>query len=526
MDPATESWRLLWLCDGEPIDPMLATVAEAAGFAVVEGTATGVGVDPHGPSTVAAVPLGPDPASTFAEMRKLRGRDPHTPFLLLSATRDLPHRVPRILNDAVVGLLSPPWTAEVATALLAYAKDVRRLRERRLHPTSGDLRVLLVEDDDADAEYIGELLGPLHAHPRRAVRLQEALELVEEHSFDLMLCDLSLPDARGVDVVSALHAVRPGVPIVVITGARDEALAQEVIRIGAQDCLAKGTLDAHGLARSTRHAMERAASEQRIAFLASHDVLTGLANRRLFQAHLEQCLARARRRVEEMSTLFIDLDRFKAVNDSLGHAVGDEVLKTVARRLEAEMRDYDTIARIGGDEFAVVIDAGPSVARGISERIIASLSEPVIGPFGQASVGASVGIASFPRSGRDPVTLLRATDRAMYRAKSLGGVAPSAPGTRRSRARRIGRRAASRSRRSASRRPSPSPTSRRCTSRAARSSAGRRCSEGRSSTGSPWPRRRSSTCCSRADRWRRPASGSWPRRAVPRPRPARRGASR
>ena len=163
-------------------------------------------------------------------------------------------------------------------------------------------------------------------------------------------------------------------------------------------------------------------NDERIRHLAFHDALTDLPNRALLMNRLEQQLARAERDRSQLAILFLDLDRFKAVNDTLGHEIGDELLKQVALRLLGQVRHADTVARLGGDEFVVLLDAPSSreeVAT-IAERILAAINEPMSLHGKSAQVGTSIGIAMFPGDGRSPEDLIRSADIAMFVAKEEG----------------------------------------------------------------------------------------------------------
>lgn len=169
---------------------------------------------------------------------------------------------------------------------------------------------------------------------------------------------------------------------------------------------------------------ERRAGEERVRWLAQHDVLTGLANRNLLTERIESALRRARRYGQRVALLLIDLDDFKAVNDRLGHRAGDAVLAEVGRRMSALVRDTDTVARLGGDEFAILLpdqQAGADV-----ERVAASVVQEMARPFELeeedevAHIGASIGIAMHPEHGADLESLLHAADEAMYQVKAAG----------------------------------------------------------------------------------------------------------
>ena len=160
----------------------------------------------------------------------------------------------------------------------------------------------------------------------------------------------------------------------------------------------------------------------RFAFLAYYDALTGLPNRPLFQDRLAKALASARRRREKVALLFLDLDRFKTINDSLGHSVGDLVLKEFAERLKKWARAQDTVARLGGDEFVVVLTDVKEIgdAAVAADRIMKAMTAEFVVQGSLLSVTCSLGISVFPDDGADGETLLKNADAAMYSAKDNG----------------------------------------------------------------------------------------------------------
>lgn len=172
---------------------------------------------------------------------------------------------------------------------------------------------------------------------------------------------------------------------------------------------------------------QRKRDEERIRYQASYDMLTGLPNRALFHDRLEQAVASALRGREKVGLMFIDLDGFKAINDTLGHDAGDVLLKGAAKRLKDCVRESDTVARLGGDEFTVIMThiEGPAGAAEVASRIIAALTEPFElgdkgGPARTGNVSASIGIALLPDNGQTPEDILRHADAAMYHAKEQG----------------------------------------------------------------------------------------------------------
>ena len=172
-----------------------------------------------------------------------------------------------------------------------------------------------------------------------------------------------------------------------------------------------------------RDIRERRAAEAQIRHLAHHDGLTGLANRILFNDRISIALATAERKHDCLAVLCLDLDRFKPVNDTYGHAVGDLLLQQVADRLRAATRASDTVARLGGDEF-VVLQSGspqPRAAADLSQRIVDALSAPYALGEHTITIGTSIGIALYPADGLTGTDLLSRADIALYRAKGTGG---------------------------------------------------------------------------------------------------------
>jgi diguanylate cyclase (GGDEF)-like protein len=282
-------------------------------------------------------------------------------------------------------------------------------------------RILLVEDSAGDARLVTEML---HESGRRweithVTRLRAALDVLAAQSVDCVLLDLSLPDADELDALHALERSVPDAPVVVLTHHHDETIATQALAHGAQDFLSKRILTPELLARSLKYAIERKAAELRFSHQASHDPLTGLPNRSLFDDRLRVALADRHRPI---AVLFVDLDDFKLVNDAWGHQAGDLVLASVAERLVEAVRPSDTVARFAGDEFTVLCPRLPDVeeALRIAERIVEEVPVAVqLGGRGY-QIRCSVGVTVSTMPDDDSPTLLSQADAALYHAKAQG----------------------------------------------------------------------------------------------------------
>jgi diguanylate cyclase (GGDEF)-like protein len=296
----------------------------------------------------------------------------------------------------------------------------------RLPPPGATLRVLLVEDSPDDAERVRQMLGEAlgaRLDLRRHRRLSEAERHLERSSVDCVLLEMDLPDVKGLETVRRIQATCRHVPIVILSGIDDEEAAAEAVHEGAQDYLMKGRVDGHRLRQAIRYAMERKRAELELSHRALHDPVTELPNRTLFLDHLSLALARSGRRPSSLAVLFLDLDRFKAVNDTLGHAFGDRVLVEVGQRIQALVRPSDTVARFGGDEFVVLCEdlSGQEEALAVATRLSDGVAAPLVFGGHEISTSVSIGIAFGREAGLSPEDLIRSADDAMYRAKERGG---------------------------------------------------------------------------------------------------------
>jgi diguanylate cyclase (GGDEF)-like protein len=284
--------------------------------------------------------------------------------------------------------------------------------------------VLLIEDNPGDARLIREMLmegeDPLFRLDCVG-RLSQGLEYLETRGAGLILLDLSLPDSLGFETFLRVYAHSPKVPIIVLTGHDDQSVALSAVKTGAQDYLVKGKLDRELLLRSMQYSIERKRYQEQLEFQANYDALTGLPNRNLLHDRLKQSVF-AQRYVRSIGVVFIDIDRFKFVNDSLGHNTGDKLLQRVAERLSQSVRDGDTVARLGGDEFILILNdqTGEEFIYRAMQRIISRVAEPIVLDGQELLVTCSAGVSLYPQDGRDVETLLKNADAAMYRAKENG----------------------------------------------------------------------------------------------------------
>jgi diguanylate cyclase (GGDEF)-like protein/PAS domain S-box-containing protein len=412
------------------------------------------------------------------------------------------------------------------------------------------LNLLLIEDNPGDADLIREMLAEESALELTwASSLEGGCNCLQKKSFSLILLDLSLPDSLGLTTYFKMHHAAPHIPIVVLTGNKDESVGLLAVKGGAQDYLVKGLANAQLLLRTISYAVERkrfeltlaenekklrsivesvrevifhinsqgvftvlnsawtkllgfpAAEylgkpiheciyaedrprseekieqllrqeyessrfevrfldrnakplwmevditrsiddkgqvigiagtlsdisqrkkhEEKLVYMATHDDLTGLPNRNLFEDRLNQAIAQATRMKQMVAVIFLDLDHFKMVNDSMGHDQGDILLRIVASRLVESVRSIDTVARLGGDEFVIVLtDLETDMdAIFIANKILKLFEQPVCLRSQELYAAGSIGIAMFPRDGENVGQLVRNADTAMYRSKDLG----------------------------------------------------------------------------------------------------------
>lgn len=295
------------------------------------------------------------------------------------------------------------------------------------------MRLLLVDDDEIDRMAVVRVLQNPKlvkdiVHASTAV---SALKLFEESTFDVVLLDYRLPDMECLDLLNKFtnHASKHAA-VVILTGiADDEVIERDCIVAGAQDFLLKQELSQRHLTKALVHAQARHALNQKLMethaklkYLAENDLMTGLSNRYYFEECLRTAIFRAQRTESKVGLLFLDLDNFKMINDSLGHDIGDHLLQQVANILQAVIREGDTVCRLGGDEFAILVhDVEVETSLGIlAQRIKDGLGNPIMLANTQHYISCSIGISTYPRCAKTPEDMLKHADLAMYHVKQLG----------------------------------------------------------------------------------------------------------
>jgi len=259
---------------------------------------------------------------------------------------------------------------------------------------------------------------------------QAGLELALQKNFDLILLDYQLPGMTGLEFLITLrNTAAHHTPVVMLSHSNDDELALNCIEKGAQDFITKSEVTASRLMRAILHARERykieselRESREQLRSLAEIDTLTGLANRYMFERGLKSALPLAERQQTRMALVMLDLDKFKNVNDTLGHATGDALLQEVARRLQMVVREGDLLGRLGGDEFAILIHNLEHIelAERLTKRVLLALQQPVTIDGRTINVSASLGIASYPDCASDATQLMKCADIALYRSKDSG----------------------------------------------------------------------------------------------------------
>jgi diguanylate cyclase (GGDEF)-like protein len=287
-------------------------------------------------------------------------------------------------------------------------------------------RLLVVVSEDPVWARWQSWLWAIEQPPIQVERVRtaaSAMERLQASAFDLCISAARLDDGCGTQFCRAALGRGNTAPVILIAREPAQEAELEAIGEGVADFLDEAHLDQVILERTIRYTLARRLQAEQLSRLAQHDQLTGLANRVLLEDRLGRALAWARRHDRMVALMVLDLNGFKAVNDRLGHAAGDRLLCIRAERLQKRLRETDTVARPGGDEFALVIEnlGRPEHAALVARKLLDAVAPPVPLDGGEVRVTASLGISLFPRDALESDELRRLADAAMYRAKAEGG---------------------------------------------------------------------------------------------------------
>ena len=289
--------------------------------------------------------------------------------------------------------------------------------------------ILIVDDQEANVQLLARML--MNAGYTRITSTQDpyaVCDLHRLHHYDLILLDLRMPGMDGFQVMESLKELETDGYLSVLAVTAEPAHKLRALQSGAKDFVSKPFDLAEVLMRvhnmlEVRLLHEAARNYGKILeALALNDPLTGLANRRLLDDRMTMALVHARRNSSAMAVIYLDLDGFKQVNDTLGHGTGDILLQRVAERLLATVRKEDTVARLGGDEFILALwhVSGSDYAVSVAARAVEAVSQPYDIAGNMVSITISAGISIYPDHGEDAETLMKNADLALYEAKAAG----------------------------------------------------------------------------------------------------------
>ena len=283
--------------------------------------------------------------------------------------------------------------------------------------------ILVVDDDPALRLVLRHTMEQEGYHVVEACNGLEAIQTTIRQQPDLILMDAVMPEMDGFRATSELKSIQEHehIPVLIITSLDDDHSISQAFSAGACEYITK-PINWSVMRHRVRRLLYTAETERKIKHLAYHDTLTGLPNRLLFMDRMDQAISRAMRTDGKFTLLFIDIDNFKVINDSMGHEAGDKLLTAVTSRLQQTLRRSDSIARLGGDEFTVILEniSDPEDTIFVANNLLEVLAEPIAINNRKVCIGASIGVAIYPHDGKSFGMLLKNADIAMYRAKERG----------------------------------------------------------------------------------------------------------
>ncbi len=281
-------------------------------------------------------------------------------------------------------------------------------------------RILVVDDDRSIRLLLANAFRREDYEIQQAADGMQAIEICRRRMPDLILMDAIMPEMDGFDACQAIRDIPHGadIPVLMITGLEDEDSIVRAFSSGATDYISK-PINFSVMKQRVARLIKANKAEKHVKRLAYHDPLTNLPNRANLMQHLRLVVDQAGVENCKFAILFLDLDRFKMINDTMGHDVGDSLLKAVSDRIRNCVRGQDFIARLGGDEFTIVLEKIQSAktAAKVAEKICHSLSQPFVFMRKKMFVTTSIGISIFPDNGGDVIDLIKHADSAMFKAK-------------------------------------------------------------------------------------------------------------
>lgn len=324
----------------------------------------------------------------------------------------------RDAKDYVCGL--DKAISVLSTDLSSQTQTIRQLEPVVEQFESRD-KVLVVDDDRTSRVILAEALRNGGCEVKEAQGGLEALDICRSCMPDLILMDAIMPGLDGFDLCQKIRKMPHGadIPILIITASESEEAVAMAFSVAATDFINK-PVNISVIQKRVGHLIASSKAERYIKQLAYHDSLTGLPNRTNLMQYLELVINQSKKEKSMFAVLFLDLDHFKVVNDSMGHAVGDLLLKAVSERLSSFLRGHDFIARLGGDEFTIVLQdvKSPQIVASIAEELCQSFSQPFTFMRRKIPVTTSIGISIFPDHGNEITDLLKHADSAMFKAKT------------------------------------------------------------------------------------------------------------
>jgi diguanylate cyclase (GGDEF)-like protein len=417
------SERILYVDDEREAREAFASAAHELGFRVDTADGGGEALTKASQNRYAVIlaDLRMPTLNGLSLIQLLRPKWPDASYLIVTGASHLDLRRPsgETLVDEVI---TKPWTLEELSSILSRA--IHRYRGRAISPdsTGDELPVLLVASDEAAVRIraaIEEALPGVATSVAPSVK--DAFELLSRTSFRVGMVDIDGPSG-GLASIQSLRRARAELPLVALGSLDDEEFRLRAMGAGAQDYVFRTALTGYVLRQSLRYAVERKRTEEKLSYLAHRDPLSGLFNRRLFRERLEYAVREAAGRRGSFALLVLDVDRFKTVNDSLGHGIGDKLLEVVAGRIRENVDEDDVVARLGGDEFAILLAhvGGAAQALEAAHRLLEALVPPArLGDY-EIAVTASIGVSLYPDHGETAEEILRRADKAMTRAKLNG----------------------------------------------------------------------------------------------------------